>query len=152
LSRELLGRFPALGKDAPHRPSLAQVPGEPTGVDPFEHGNARSPKPVIQALGRTPVGEMARKLPHHYPADLRMLRLGILGIDSVIADHRRGHHHDLTQVARISERFLVAGVVGGEHHLTECRIDGSRRAPREPGAILEQDESGAVDRRRHCLG
>ena len=78
------------------------------------------------------------------PRHLRPLRLHVLGVHPVVPDHRRGHHYDLAEVARVGEGLLIPGEVGGEDHFPERRVDGTRGGSGEPGAVLEQNESGAI--------
>ena len=60
------------------------------------------------------------------PADLRPAGLHVVGVHAVVADHRRRHHDDLAEVARVGERLLIAGEIGGEDHFTEGGVDRSR--------------------------
>jgi hypothetical protein len=125
--------------------------GEPPRVDPLQNWDAGLGEPVAQALSRPPVRGMTRELTHNDAADLRRRGLRVLRVDPVVADHRRGHHDDLAQIAGVGERFLVAGEIGGEDDLTECRIDGSSGGTGEPAAVFEQYESW-LDCELHFLG
>src|SRR5262249_59885601 len=60
------------------------------------------------------------------------------------ADHRRSHHDDLAEITRVGEGLLIAGEVRREHNLTERRVDTATGQSREPCAVLEQNESGAI--------
>src|SRR5215207_9924857 len=93
---------------------------------------------------------MAGELANDHPTHLRTRRFGILRIHAIVADHRRSHDYDLPEVARIGKRFLVAGEVGGEHHLTEGWIDGANGGAGKPVPVFEQDESGKW--LPHCFG
>src|SRR5262249_32034080 len=86
---------------------------------------------------------LAGQLAHHDATYLRPLRLHVLGVDTVVADHRSSHHYDLAQVARIGKGLLIARDVGGEYHFTEGGLDGARARARESGAVFEQHERGA---------
>ncbi len=105
---------------------------------PFDHGDAGRGQPVVQAPGGAPVRRVAGELAHHDAASPAAAPTPCPPVDAVVPDHRRGHHHDLAEVARIGERLLIPGQVGGEHHFAERGIDGARasfrRTRRRPRA------------------
>src|SRR5690348_11098389 len=118
--------------------------GQAPGINGFQYRDAGFGGSVIQAAGGAPVGGMATHLAHHDVGDLGPGRLHVVEVDAVVPDHGRRHDDDLTEVARIGERFLVAGQVGREDHLTEGWIQGPRGRAGEPRAVFQQNESGAI--------
>src|SRR6185437_4325154 len=48
------------------------------------------------------------------------------------------------QVAGVGKGLLIAGEIGGEDNFTERWIDRAHGGPGEPGAVLQQNESGAI--------
>src|SRR6185503_11026083 len=69
-------------------------------------------------------------------------RFDVFRIDSVVADHGRGHHHDLAEVGGVGEDLLVPAQIGGEYDFCVRRLERQRRGSGEPGAVLEEDVSG----------
>src|SRR2546423_491706 len=68
--------------------------------------------------------------------DARAIRLHVFRIDAVIADHRRGHHHDLPEIRGIGKDFLVSAQVCGEDDFRVGWLERERRSSGEPGAVL----------------
>ncbi len=81
---------------------------------------------------------MLDQLAHHHARHPRAVRLHVLRVDAVIADHRRRHDHQLAQVGGIGEHLLVAAQIGGEDDLGAGGLELERRGSGEAGAILQE--------------
>src|SRR5689334_12766522 len=114
------------------------------GVHALDHGHSGRAQPVFQTASGAPVRRMPGKLPDNHSAHLREGRLHVVFVHAVIANHRRRHDDDLSQVARVGKRLLVSSQVRGEHHFTKRRRQWPRAAAGKPGAVLQQNESGAI--------
>src|SRR5205085_2082249 len=66
------------------------------------------------------VARHPRRLADHEALDLRLLRLGVLRRDAVVADQRIRHGDDLAPVRRVGQHLLVAGHAGVEDRLAEA--------------------------------
>ena len=116
---------------------------------PSRSGHAGALEPGQKIAVRAPVGVAARQLAHDDAGDLRLRGLGIVRVDAIVADHRRGHHHDLPAVRRIGEDLLVAAHVRREHDLGDRRCLTARRGQlaRKKGSVFEKKEPWSVARR-----
>ena len=128
------------GDPDPHRPALAQVPGQRAGVDAGDADHALRLQLVVEAAPRPPVagdpGRVADDVAGH-PDPRRLL---ILVVDAGVADVRRGHHHDLAVVRRVGERLLVAGHAGVEDRLAEGLALGAVALAVEGATVLEDQD------------
>src|SRR5439155_1649375 len=80
----------------------------------------------------------------------RSIGLHVFRIDAVIADHRRGHHHNLTEVGWVGEHLLVSAQIRGENDFRVSRFKREGRSSGEPGAVLEKDVGGCWARAGDC--
>src|SRR6185437_4334864 len=83
--------------------------------------------------------------------DLWRCRLRIIVVHAVVADERRGHHHDLRSIRRIREHFLVAGHVRGEHDFGDGRFALRSRGPVKKGSVLEEEEPRLIAHHAHVV-
>ena len=112
------------------------MPGELARIDIRDERHLRLREPVEQCTGRAPIRRHTRELTHDHAGDARAIRFDVFRIDPVIADHRRGHHHDLAEVGRIGEDFLIAAQVRGENDFSVGLLERQWRGSGEPGAVL----------------
>ncbi len=77
-------------------------------------------------------------LADHEAGDLRLVRLGVLVIDPVVAYQGIGHGHDLRAVTGVGGDFLVAGHRGVEDDLAAPFSLGGKAAAREYAAVFER--------------
>src|SRR6185437_2793123 len=106
-------------------------------------------EPAPQICSRAPVRWVIRELAHDDARDLRRGRLGIIVVDAVVADERRGHDHDLPTVRRIREYFLVAGHVRGEHDFGHRGLALRASGSVKKGSVLEEEEPCLIARLAH---
>ena len=101
-------------------------------------------KPSTQSPRRPPVRVSCRQLADDHSRNLRRSRFRILGVDSVVADLGRRHHHDLSAIRWVGEDLLIAGHVGREHDFSDgLRGSGARsnaQAPTKKGSVLEEEK------------
>ena len=62
---------------------------------------------------------MGAPFPDDVGAQMRLFALEIGSVDSIIADQGKSLNHHLSEIAGISQRFLVAGHRRGENHLAD---------------------------------
>ena len=128
----------------PHRPTLAQVPGQGTGVDAADPDDPLVAQLVLQGAGRPPARRAQRRVAHDVAGHPDAGRLIVLGVDSGVADVRRGHDDDLAVVARVGEGLLVAGHPGREHRLTDRLALGAVGLAMEGPPVLQDKDGGAA--------
>src|SRR5438046_9964626 len=73
------------------------------------------------------------------------MRLDVVLVDPVVADHRIGHGHDLSAIRRIGEDLLVAGHGRVEDDLAGRLADGAERAAAEDPPVTEHEEGVGHD-------
>ena len=82
-------------------------------------------------------------LAHDHRARVDPVRLHVRPRDPVVADQRVREDDDLTGVARVGDRLLVARHGGVEDHLARADIGGAHGLAVKAGAVLEQQVGGA---------
>ena len=113
LQRRLVGRAERAG----HGAGVADVAGEPAGVDATDAGDAVAPQVAVEVAVAAPVAAAPRQLPHDHPAAERPAALVVGRGHAVVADVGVGEGDDLPGVGRVRDHLLVAGEDGVEHHL-----------------------------------
>ena len=141
LQRRLVGRAERAG----HGAGVADVAGEPTGVDGADAGHAVATQVAVEVAVAAPVAAASGQLPHDHAAAERPAAL-VVGLGhAVVADVRVGEGDDLPGVGRVRDHLLVAGEDGVEHHL----------AGRDPARRIGPDrlalEHGPVGQHQPCF-
>ena len=113
---------------------------EPTGVQIDQRRYVVPGKPLRKPLIATPVGPAPRDLPYHNAGDLRTITLGVLIVDSVVADLRSCHDHYLATVGRVGEDLLVARHVGIEDDFSDSWFSRSDQTAGKKGSVLKEEE------------
>ena len=129
---------------AGHRPGIADQPGEATGVDAGETGDAVAYEHRLEVALGAAVARPAGQLAHDDAAAERPVGLEVGGVDAVVADVRVGEGDDLPGVRRIGEHLLVARQGGVEHHLATGDATRRVRADRlalEHGPVCQHQQS-----------
>ena len=80
---------------------------------------------LFQGLGVAEVAGGVAAFAHHQAADVGAVGFKIFIRDAVIADEGVGHHHDLLRIGRIGNDFLVADHRGVEDDLADFAAIGS---------------------------
>src|SRR5262249_44421897 len=111
-------------------------------VDVSDEWDFGGGEPIEQRAGGAPVRRRRRQFPDYDARHARPVGLDVFRIDAVVADHRGGHHHDLTEIGGIGEDLLVPAQICGEDDFRVGGLKREGRRSREPGAVLEQDVSG----------
>src|SRR5690606_34651361 len=96
---------------------LAEVPGQPAGVDAGDAGDAAAGEHGPEVLLRPPVGAAAGEVAHDHPPAVDPGCLVVERVGPVVADVRIGEGDDLARVGRIGDHLLVAGQHGVEDDL-----------------------------------
>ena len=100
---------------AGHGALVAEMTGEPAGVDPGDAGDRAPDEELLEGPGRAPVARTVAEIPHDHPAAVGPGRLVVGGIDPVVADLGVGEGDDLAGIGRVGDDLLVAGEHGVEH-------------------------------------
>ena len=142
LARAVLGEICG-EQPATHRPLVADMPHECARVDSGQRRDAAVGQPgEPTALGVGGVLAIDR-LAHDHRARVDPIGLHVRPRDPVVTDHRVREDDDLTGVAGVGNRLLVARHGGVENHLARADIGGAHGLPVEAGAVLEQQVGGA---------
>ena len=96
---------------------VAEVAGEPTGVDPAERGHAVATEVAVEVVVGSPVAATAGHLADDDAPAERPRRLVVVGCGAVVAEVRGGEGDDLPGVGRVADDLLVAGHRRVEHDL-----------------------------------
>ena len=115
-------------ESAGHGSRVADMGGEPPGVNPGEASDALGYQEGLQVVGGAPVGAAAGHFPHDHAATERSAALVIGRRDAVVADVGVGEGDDLPGVRRIGDHLLIAGEHGVEHHLAGGDASSGLRA------------------------
>ena len=125
-----------------HRAALAQVSGECAGVDALNADDVIGCEVLGQRGLRAPGARQFAQLLDYKPADLRTGALAVLVVDTVVADERVRHGHDLAVVRRVGEHLLVARHGGVETNLAHARrAHGAKGFADKRTAIFEHEQS-----------
>src|SRR5213592_1167009 len=137
-----IGGFLAQREYAAHGTLGADVSRELPRIDVGDQRHLRAREPVDQRTGRAPVRGRRRQLANHDADDARAVRFDVFGIDAVIADDRRGHHHDPAEIGGVGEDLLISAQIGGEDDFRVGRLKWERSSSGDPGAAREGDVRG----------
>src|SRR5690606_33180929 len=122
-----------------HRPVPADMPGQGTGVDRVERGNAVTSQVLRQRAGRTPVARFVAILTHDQPGHPRPARLVILSVDAVVTDERVGQADELPVEGRIGRDLLVTHHAGREDGLPLGIDFGAEGLATEDPTVFEHE-------------
>ena len=115
------------GEDGLHRAGHADMLCEGPRIHSLHSHDAVTDQIIGKGFVPAPVAEDGAVLFDDESFDLRRLRFDILLVDSVIADERVCHDHDLTFVGRIGKDLLVACHAGVEDDLPRLSLRRTRR-------------------------
>ena len=122
---------------------LADVERQGAGVDAVNAGHVVRLEIVVQAPFAAPVAGLGQ-IADHETGQEKPARLGVLGIDAVVADLGRREHDELAGVGRIRENLLVAG-----HPRVED--DLAQRVPRRAEGDAAKDRAVVQRQKRAPL-
>ena len=134
---------------AGHGAGVADVAGEPAGVDPGDAGHAVEAQIGVERAGGAPAARAAGQVAHDHAPAAGPGRLAVGGVDAVVADVGIGEGDDLPGVGRIGHHLLVAAHHGVEHHLARGDVGGSSDGlPLEHLSVAQHEQArcGAAHR------
>ncbi len=135
--------------------TLAQDPGELSGVDAGDADDVVGREVGAEIGGRAEIGNHARQIADDEPRRERLPRLDVFRVDADVADVRIGERDDLSRIRGIGEDLLISGHRRVEHDLT-CRMsDGADRHAAKDRAVGERQYRGraiAPDRQQRSHG
>src|SRR5205823_6287089 len=114
--------------------------GHRASVDPADAHDSVRDESVVEAVVRSPVGDDARGIADDVSRHPDPAGLGVLTVDTGVADMRGGLEHDLARVRRVRQRLLVAGHPRGEDDPAEGDAARTVGAYDVPGAVLEDED------------
>ena len=117
----LVGRAERAG----HRPGVADVASEATGVDAGDSSEAVRLQERLEVAVAAPVAAPPSEIAHDHAAAERLATLAVVVRHAVVADVRIREGDDLARVRRVGDHLLVAGEHRVEHDL--ARADAVRR-------------------------
>src|SRR6185437_9156719 len=136
---EHLGDRGGAGRDGgPHRPAVAQPARDRAGVDALQADHAAGGQPVGEALAA--VRRRVAALADDHRTGGRRGRLGRVGLDAVVPDHRLGEGDELAREGRVGDDLLVARHRCREDHLADGDAVAAVRTATVDGAVLEDEE------------
>src|SRR2546428_2464318 len=128
------------GDDPVLRALIAQVPRERARIDALQPDEGVRSQIFVEAHAAAPRRGADGGFLHDQPVRPRPVRLHVLLVDAVVADHRIGHGHDLPVIRRIGEDLLVAGQGRVEDDLTVGLAEGSEGAAAEDAAVAQHEQ------------
>ena len=120
----------------------AEFFGERAGVDFADAGDAVFGEVGVEGGLAAPVADDGGEFADDEAAGLGRGGLGVLVVDAVVADHRRGHGDDLAEVGGIGDDFLVAGHRRVENALARNGGGGAKSAAVKHRTIFEGEDCG----------
>ena len=136
---------------AAHRTALAQVAGERPGVDAADADDALGVQLLVEAARRAPGARPAGRVAHDVAGNPHPAALRVLVVDAGVADVRGGLHHDLARVARVGQRFLVAGHARREDRFAEGLPRRAIGVAGEAAAVFEHEHRARLAGGHCCL-
>ena len=119
---------------------VADVAHERTGVDALDGHDALAREVVAQALLAAPAGGRGAQVAHHERPQGRPLRLGVVGVHSVVAHLRVGQRHDLPRVGGVGDDFQIALQRGVEADLPKRLAGRAAGGAGEHRAVLQHEQ------------
>ena len=119
---------------------VADVAHERTGVDALDGHDALAREVVAQALLAAPAGGRGAQVAHHERPQGRPLRLGVVGVHSVVAHLRVGQRHDLPRVGGVGDDFQIALQRGIEADLPERLAGRAAGGAGEHRTVLQHEQ------------
>ena len=135
------------GDDALLGAMIAQVPHEGARVYALDRHDAPALQVLRQGDAVTPARRRGAHVAHHHAAECgarggvrRHRKLGVRGIDAVVADLRVRHRHDLARVARVRQHLEVALKRRVETDLAHRGALGAARTAMKNGPVLQHQD------------
>ena len=119
---------------------VADVAHERTGVDALDGHDALARQIVAEALLAAPAGRRGAQVAHHERPQGRPLRLGVVGVHSVVAHLRVGQRHDLPRVGGVGDDFQIALQRGVEADLPKRLAGRAAGGAGEHRAVLQHEQ------------
>ena len=135
---ELCGDF--ICKHGVHDAALADSFGERAGIDARDAGHAVPFQKFIQRIFAAEIGGRVARLAHDI-AENGAFSLEIRLGDTVISDERESLQNDLSEIARIGQRFRVAAHPRRENELADACTVGAEGGALIDGAVLQNQIS-----------
>ena len=129
------------------RAAVADAPRDRPRVDAADARQIVALQPVVERLGRAPVGRLGDVAAQHHAARRRVDALDVLEVGADIADVREGEGDDLPGIGGIGDDLLIAGHRGVEADLAH-RVAGGPHALAPKDRAIGQHQRGRGPTRR----